>query len=76
MFVARQPILNRRLSVYGYELLYRADNHAKCFPNISAEKATAEVVGDLFESGIEKITNNVRAFVNFDYNILDRKSTV
>lgn len=70
MFVARQPILNRALKIYGYELLYRSDYDAEEFPNISSEKATAEVVGDLFESGIEKITNNVHAFVNFDYSLI------
>lgn len=70
MFVARQPILNRALEVYGYELLYRADYHAKGFSGISSKKATAEVLGDLFESGIEKITNNVYAFINFDYDML------
>lgn len=70
MFVARQPILNRALKIYGYELLYRRDYHAQEFCNISPERATAEVVGNLFESGINEITNNMHAFVNFDYNLI------
>lgn len=37
---------------------------------LSAHKAIAEVVRDLLENGIKKITNNAPAFVNFDYNII------
>ncbi len=35
MFIARQPIFNRTLDVYGYELLFRADHGSKAFDGTS-----------------------------------------
>lgn len=70
MFVARQPIFDKRMKVYGYELLFRANQESNSFSNTSAKSATALVMGDLFELGISKVTGNAKAFVNFDYEFL------
>lgn len=70
LFIARQPIFNKSLSVYGYELLYRDSETSTAFGGVSAQKATAGVLGSLFEIGISKITDDVRAFINFDYEFL------
>ncbi len=70
MFIARQPILNRALGTYGYELLYRGNSTNDSFAHRIPEKATVEVIGDLFESGIDKITSSLPAFVNFDYQTI------
>lgn len=70
MFIARQPIFNKLLNVYGYELLYRANIDSKAFGEADSIKATATVLGGLFEIGLEKIANNGRAFVNFDYDFI------
>ena len=66
MFIARQPIFNERLEVYGYELLFRPDSVTNKFGGASYVGATATVVGELFESGIDSIVENKLAFVNFD----------
>lgn len=58
------------MSVYGYELLYRDSQTATAFGNATAEKATATVLGGLFEIGIDNIVNDERAFINFDYDFL------
>lgn len=70
MFIARQPILDRNLKLYAYELLFRESSDAKYFGNATATAATATVVGNLFESGITDITDGAKAFVNFDYDFI------
>lgn len=66
MFIARQPIFNKFMEVFGYELLFRAGSDSKGFDGISSSHATASVIGNLFESGIDQIVDDKRAFVNFD----------
>ena len=70
MFIARQPIFNDSMVVYGYELLYRDSKTAAVFGNVSATKATANVLGGLFEIGIDNITDGGKAFINCDYDFL------
>lgn len=70
MFIARQPIFNRLMKVYGYELLYRDSSTAKTFNNSSSEKATATVICGLFEQGIETISNSKKSFINFDHEFI------
>ena len=70
MYIARQPIFNKELKVYGYELLFRADQDAKVFTGTSATSATATVLDGLYEIGIEKIVDGKKAFVNFDYDLI------
>ncbi len=66
MFIARQPIFNKRLDVFGYELLFRLDSGATAFGGVSSQKATATVISGLFEEGVHNIVENKYAFVNFD----------
>lgn len=66
--MARQPIFNSKLEVYGYELLYRSTEEALAYTARNAHSSTASVLGNLFENGISKIVENKKAFVNFDEN--------
>ncbi|NMA84472.1 MAG: EAL domain-containing protein [Epulopiscium sp.] len=66
MFIARQPIFNQNLDVFGYELLFRSDHQSKEFDGSSPTRATATVVSGLFESNIDQIVDDKCAFVNFD----------
>ncbi len=70
MFIARQPIFNNSLKVYGYELLHRDKENSICFSSKCPEMATAQVLGGLFETGLNSIVDDSRAFVNFNYNFL------
>lgn len=74
LFIARQPIFNQNLDVYGYELLYRSDSKSTQFDGVSSQIATANVIGGLFESGIERIVENRRAFINFDEDFIHSNS--
>lgn len=66
MFIARQPIFNAQLEVYGYELLFRLTSQANQFGGVSSQGATAAVITGLYESGIENIVEDKLAFINFD----------
>ena len=70
LYIARQPIFTKGLSVYGYELLYRATEDSKIFTGGSSMNATASVLYGLLEIGIEKIVDGKKSFVNFDENFL------
>ncbi len=62
--VARQPILDARDTVFGYELLYRGSAGALAFTG-SGQVASAQVIGDaLLVIGLETLTDGRRAFVN------------
>lgn len=66
--IARQPIYDRDLQVYAYELLYRS---GPVTAGLAADRATAAVLGSAFgELGIETIVGDKRAFVNFTRNLL------
>lgn len=70
MFIARQPIFNKTMKIYGYELLFRSDSSAVSFGNASSVSATAAVIGSLFEQGIDQVVGKSKAFVNFDYDFI------
>ncbi|MCK9216889.1 MAG: EAL domain-containing protein [Firmicutes bacterium] len=74
MFIARQPIFNRNLGVYGYELLFRSDAESGSYDGISPTKATATVISGLFECGIECIVEDKYAFINFDEKFIHSDS--
>lgn len=70
MLVARQPIFNKSMKIYGYELLFRANQESNIFSDATATSATALVIGDLFEQGVSKMIGDAKAFVNFDYEFI------
>lgn len=63
-FVARQPIFNRQLRVYGYELLFRSGIES-LFCGESSERASAGVIVDSsLVIGLQELTGNRKAFIN------------
>ena len=70
VFVARQPIFNRRQEVVAYELLFRKGLES-AFDFADGDEATSQVVFNSFVSlGLDRITDGQRAFVNFTGNLL------
>lgn len=64
--LARQPIVDSRLAVMGYELLYRRNAGAIHADVIDGVGATAQVISaSLFEFGMENIVGSNKAFINF-----------
>lgn len=70
MYIARQPIFNSEKKVYGYELLFRGTKDSKKFDGRSPVHATASVIAGLFETGIEQIVENKKAFINFGHELI------
>ncbi len=65
VFIGRQPIYNRDLTIHGYELLYRCDER-NCANVVDGDLATTEViVNALLEIGLDKIVGYLPAFFNF-----------
>ncbi len=64
VFVARQPIFDRRLNVVGYELLFR-DGYADSAVVVDADGATATVMlNSITEIGFERIVSGRPAWIN------------
>lgn len=70
IYVARQPILDARNRVFGYELLYRAQaGHSGC--HAPGEVATARVLNDaLLNVGLKALTLGKVAFFNVSPSVL------
>src|SRR5438552_16588122 len=69
-FVARQPIFNRDLSVYGYELLFRSCLE-NSFDGTEATLASSHVISSgLFSTGAGKLLAGKKAFINFNGDLI------
>lgn len=72
VFVGRQPIYNRGLGIYGYELLFRsgvANNAA--VGQLSADGATSTtIINSFLEIGLDKLVGNRFAFINLTQQFL------
>jgi EAL and modified HD-GYP domain-containing signal transduction protein len=69
-YVGRQAIFDRRLSVVGYELLYRdsEDNRAR-FDDVNQASATT-MLNAFVEIGLDGLVGNVPAYVNVPADFL------
>ncbi len=69
--VARQPILDRRLRLYAYELLFRptatAQSAGTLDPTLMASRVILGALGDI---GLEGLVGEHRAFVNMTRDLL------
>lgn len=64
-YVARQAIYNKAKQVFAYELLFR-DGVKNCFPDVCPDEATSSMLaGSHLSVGVETITHNKVAFINF-----------
>ena len=70
VFVARQPIFNRRKRVFGYEILYRS-TAGNFYDGTDGDQATRKVIANTFLNiGLQRITGGKKAFINFTQNLL------
>lgn len=64
-YIGRQPIFDRELHTYGYELLFRSEQSMGAASVIDGNIATSQVMVNAFlEIGIEHIVGNAYAFFN------------
>ena len=64
-FLARQPIYDRKLSVYGYELLYRSGQQSTG-PFDDNRASSQVVIHSMMDVGIESLVGKYRAFINMN----------
>lgn len=70
VFVARQSIFDRDLNIFGYELLFRS-GHNNFYDGLDENVATSSVISSsLSVIGMENLTGNKKAFINFPYEML------
>lgn len=70
VYLARQPIFNRKKEVVAYELLFRS-SESNAFDGSDSTIATLQVIKNSFSLfGLESIVGDKKAFLNFDENLL------
>lgn len=72
IFVGRQPIYNKALGIYGYELLFRSGivNNA-ALGQMTADGATSTtIINSFLEIGLDKLVGNGFAFINLTEQFL------
>ena len=70
VYMARQPIFDRNMSVFGYELLYRRsmDNF---YEGTDDNQATVELINNAFLTmHLPELTSGCKAFINFPKDAL------
>lgn len=71
LFVGRQPIFRKDLSLYAYELLFRGHGDSDSADVIDNDAATSQVLYNTFvEIGLNNIIGEHRAFVNLTAGFL------
>jgi c-di-GMP phosphodiesterase len=74
IFIARQPIFDNDLRVFGYELLFRdsMENKARIAPGTAAaDKASSQaVINAIMELDLERLVDGKRAYFNLTRKLL------
>jgi EAL and modified HD-GYP domain-containing signal transduction protein len=71
IYVARQPIFSKNMSLFGYELLYRKSLN-NYYEGENPSVATADLVHNAFlVMGIQTLTDGTKGFINFTQDLLE-----
>lgn len=72
IYVARQPIFDSHMRLYGYELLYRRSS-SNFYEGENSNTATIELLHSSFLTvGFDKLTDGTRGFINFTQDLLEK----
>ena len=74
IFIARQPIFNNRLEIYGYELFYRNSLNNKADFNDENIATSSVIVNSLMLLGLETISDNKLSFINFTESLIKEET--
>ena len=69
-YVSRQPIYRSKMDVYGYELLFRDSGSTDEAAIVDGDRATAQVILNFIEIGLEQIVGRDLAFINLTRNFI------
>lgn len=68
--MARQPIFDRNMNIFGYELLYRRSMN-NFYEGLDDNQATAELINNTFLTmHFNELTSETKAFINFSQDML------
>lgn len=71
VYVGRQPIFNREMHLYAYELLFRNGDGHNAASVTAEDSATAQVIVNAFaEIGLSNLVGQQKAFLNFTEQFL------
>lgn len=71
IYIGRQPIFNKNMRTYAYEILFRTSTTSNYANVVDDNQATAQVMINLFsEFGLDNIVGNKKAFINFSEELL------
>jgi c-di-GMP phosphodiesterase len=72
IFIGRQPIFDRKLRLYAYELLFRSGKaNSAAFGKVTADGATSTTIVNAFmEFGLDKLVGDKLAFINLTEKFL------
>ena len=73
IYIARQPIFNQNMTVYGYEMLHRKSKK-NSYEGTDYDKATASLLDDFFITEFPDLVGDGKGFVNFTYKLLIKKT--
>ncbi|MBT5229430.1 MAG: HDOD domain-containing protein [Methylococcales bacterium] len=77
LFIARQPIYNKKLIVMGYELLYRCSTVNEAIFEDGTQASCQTIVNAFMHIGVETITGSAMAFINLpEHFILNEELTL
>ncbi len=71
-YLARQPIFDRELNVFAYELLYRSENNPNSYDSsVDGDRATSEVIiNSTLMMGLDQVTSGYPALINVSKEFL------
>ncbi len=70
VYLGRQPILDRQLTVAGYELLFRSSSANFCDLTDGVMATSQVIVNAVLGVGLDRLLGGKPAFVNFDRTLL------
>lgn len=71
ILIARQPILKRDQTLFGYEILYRTASHRTYANILDADDATTQVIINSYaDFGLDAIVGDAKIFINITRNFI------
>jgi len=71
IYIARQPIFNRDLSLFGYELLHRRNSENRYIEGDHNEATAALVRNSFLVLDFDSLTDGTKGFINFTQDLLE-----
>ena len=71
VYIARQPIFDSHMNIFGYELLYRQSNE-NYFIEMDDDQATSElIINSFLIFGLNDLTDGTKALINFSKDMIN-----